>query len=223
MWNSRVELSRQKLASIWRATIITQAAERGYNNHRDAIWSNLQQWAEESSSEAANLLSRAGIANILTNACYSAIDRLNQGSGSEIEEPRQQQSTDDASEDLDLKKAIERAKTAYNHSEAEIREMKAKIVSGELLVFADVVRIASERVAAARTNFLALPARSANSIAGRTKDEILVKLQEEIARIMDNIPDWDVTDFRPEDSVIAGLKTELKEQKENESKPAPTA
>jgi hypothetical protein len=58
--------------------------------------------------------------------------------------------------DFDLKKAIERAKTAYNHSEAEIREMKAKIVSGLLLVFADVVRIASERVAAARTNFLAL-------------------------------------------------------------------
>ena len=56
-----------------------------------------------------------------------------------------------------------------------------------------------------------MPARSANHLAGRIKDEILVKLQEEIARIMEKVPAWNVADFRPADSVIAGLKSELKE------------
>ena len=221
LWRSRVELSRQKAAALWRTTIIAQAAESGYNAHRDAIWSNLQQWAEESASKAAGLFARPEISRVLTDACHSAIERLNQGSEGEVEHARDPRLGDqgDVNEDLDLKKCIERAKVAHNHSEARIREIKAGIISGELLLFADVVQVTSERVASAKINFLALPARSANSIAGRTKDAILIQLQGAIDRIMDNVPAWNVADFRPADSVIAGLKSDLKEQPKGDSKP----
>jgi hypothetical protein len=110
----------------------------------------------------------------------------------------------------------ERAKTAYNHSEAEIRESKAAIVSGELLLYSDVVQVASERVAVVRINFLAQPARQASALVGRVQSINLHKLKEVADSLMDNLPAWNSADFRPADSVIAGLKSQLKEQPKND-------
>ena len=118
----------------------------------------------------------------------------------------------DSPDTLDLKKAIERAKTAYNHSEAEIRELKAAIVSGELLLYSDVLQVASERVSTVRLNFLAQPSRQASCLVGRVQSINLHKLKEVVEELMVNLPQWDAADFRPDAPVIAGLKSELKDQ-----------
>jgi hypothetical protein len=114
-------------------------------------------------------------------------------------------------------------KTTYNNSEAEIREVKAAIVSGEILLNSDVIQVASERVAVVRVNFLAQPTRQASALVGRVQSVNLHKLKEVVDSLMDNLPAWNPADFRPADSVIAGLKSELKEQPKGDESELTTA
>lgn len=76
--------------------------------------------------------------------------------------------------------------------------------------------VASERVGTVRINFLAQPARQASALAGRVQAINFHKLQEVTEQLMVNLPAWDVADFRPEAAVIAGLKSELKDQPKGE-------
>jgi hypothetical protein len=216
LWRSRVELSRQKSIALQRSLIYTTEAERIYNAHRELVRANLERWAEESAAKVTQTDKVTEVSQKLTECVHAALDRI-YGSPTQDAVASATESIN-GPDTLDLKKAIERTKTAYNNSEAEIREIKAKIVSGEILLYEDVVRVASERVSVVRVNFLAQPARQATSLVGRVQSINLHKLKEVVDSLMDNLSDWNAADFRPADSVIAGLKSELKEQPKGDGK-----
>jgi hypothetical protein len=218
LWHSRVELSKQKSIALQQSLMYATEAEGIYNKHRELVRVNLEQWAEEAAAKIDQTMNIIAVASALTDTGYAAMDRILNAPADTTPAPEAASIAIDAPDTLDIKKAIERAKTSYNHSEAEIRELKAKIVSGELLLYSDVLNVASERVGTVRINFLAQPARQASALVGRVQSINLHKLKEVAGQLMVNLPAWDVADFRPDAAVIAGLKSELKEQPKGDEK-----
>lgn len=208
---SRVELSRQKLAKLLRALILATDAEQVWTTHRQTILSEFSRLAITASESLSMSTDRAAICSALTELVYTAIDRINAASGSDdLETPEYVHRGSLQDVTLEIKDRIEKARTELNHIEAEIRETKARVVSGDLLVLAKVEEVLAQRVNSTRMKLLGLPNHAIMALTGRDSSAIHHSLTERLEHVASTLDPWRLDDFLEKD-VIRQFKADLED------------
>jgi hypothetical protein len=83
-----------------------------------------------------------------------------------------------------------------NHRIAEYNEILAGLFSGEQLYVDDVNRVLGDRAVAVKSRLLSLPSAMARILLGAKRDQAAATIQEKIAEIAAEIPEFDAADFR---------------------------
>jgi hypothetical protein len=96
----------------------------------------------------------------------------------------------------DLLEEIQKVRISRDHSIAEFNEITASLFKGNWVYAADVERILSDRVLAARSKILGLPTKMSRVLIAQKRDQAIALLSKEVEQMEKDFPAFDPADFR---------------------------
>lgn len=96
---------------------------------------------------------------------------------------------------------LDEEKAKHEHLKCCITEIKLKLISGKVHRSEDVQRVVTDMLVRLRSKLVALPAKMAGKLAGRTREEIQELLKNEISGALQELSDYNPADYYSDEHI----------------------
>jgi hypothetical protein len=218
-WKARVELLLQSKLDLERKLIFATAARDTYDGIHAIVAAEFDRFALGASEAITECKTKSEISKALQREMLISIELIREAhSSGDGESGRAVDLKDNATQSdnpaLEFRDRIDVQKTIYNNLDADIKETKAQVVKGELLMFDDVAELCWERINGLRTEFTALPGNLPGLLLGHGQSTQLQRIKDKLANLMERhfVP-FEVKDFQSAE-IISQYRIEAQDKKE---------